>query len=565
MPEIDTKISDKNSFRKGARFILFSGLSLFIVFVLFSFVVFLLINNYLKSERFKLSLESRINNELKVNSNFGDFRWQGTTVDTDQLKVEGYEGSILSKLKADGIRARINIGAVKRRVWEVAGLDINRINLLIDSNRLNGTYENQNESQEQGKDSQENGFLKRFLPNRLEVNQIRVGELNFNYFDEKLNLEGRKFSLLSVPGSSSEYYKVKIMGGDLWPKGFDRLELIDAELRASSTNLIIDRSDLRLYENSSLTISGDLEFNQDGTSWSLLGNLRDVPAAELLADDWIKRLKGSIDVDLDLSGTKDEGKISGKATLREGSLEAMPILDRVDALLGSSKFRKLTFNDFELSFEKQNKEVWDINNVYILTSGTACLCGKMTYDDGQVVAGSYMLGITPETIKWVPLLKKGIITKVFSNSRDSAFESVFGDNAMGVTKPPEGFLWAVANIKKGSSDPYTSDLRRQFFEFGGAELWGDIVGVSQKALEAIKILSETATDKGVNILDVLIADDVDTGAVFGMANIKRAAQELGVSIEIDRILKDFVEETFELPSQLLRGGQGLLEALLPGE
>ncbi|MEC7357550.1 MAG: hypothetical protein VYC09_03840, partial [Verrucomicrobiota bacterium] len=96
MPEIDTKISDKNSFRKGARFILFSGLSLFIVFVLFSFVVFLLINNYLKSERFKLSLESRINNELKVNSNFGDFRWQGTTVDTDQLKVEGYEGSILS-------------------------------------------------------------------------------------------------------------------------------------------------------------------------------------------------------------------------------------------------------------------------------------------------------------------------------------------------------------------------------------------------------------------------------------------------------------------------------------
>ena len=565
MPEIDTKISDKNSFRKGARFILFSGLSLFIVFVLFSFVVFLLINDYLKSERFKLSLESRINNVLKVNSDFGEFRWQGTTVDTDQFKVEGYEGSILSKLKADGIRARINIGAVKRRVWEVAGLDINRINLLIDSSRLNGTYENQNESQEQGMDAHENGFLKRFLPNRLEVNQIRVGELNFNYLDEKLNLEGRKFSLLSVPISSSEYHKVKIMGGDLWPKGFDRLELIDAELRASSSNIIIDRSDFRLYENSSLTISGDLEFNQDGRSWSLLGNLRDVPASELLADDWIKRLKGSIDVDLDLSGTNDEGEISGKATLREGSLEAMPILDRVDALLGSSKFRKLTFNNFELSFEKQNKDVWDINNVYVLTSGTACLCGKMTYVDGQVASGSYMLGITPETIKWVPLLKKGIISKVFSQSRDAAFESVFADNAKGVTKPPEGFLWAVANIEKGSSDPYTSDLRRQFFEFGGAELWGDIVGVSQKALEAIKILSETAKDKGVNILDVLIADDVDTDAVFGMANIKRAAQELGVSIEIDRILKDFVEETFELPSQLLRGGQGLLEALLPGE
>jgi hypothetical protein len=48
-----------------------------------------------------------------------------------------------------------------------------------------------------------------------------------------------------------------------------------------------------------------------------------------------------------------------------------------------------------------------------------------------------------------------------------------------------------------------------------------------------------------------------------MAIIKRAAQELGISIEIDGILKGLVEDTFELPSKLLNGGQGLLEALLP--
>ncbi|NCG27898.1 MAG: hypothetical protein GWP42_10205, partial [Verrucomicrobiales bacterium] len=291
----------------------------------------------MKSESFKISLENRINNELKVSSNFDEFRWQGTTVDTDQLKAEGYEGAIFSKLRADGIRARVNIGAVKRRAWEVTGLDINRINVLINSKRLTDEDRNLDESRDQGLHSQDDGFLKSFLPNKLEVNQIRVGELNFNYFDQDLNLEGRKFSLLSVLGSSSEFYKIKINGGDLWPKGFERLELIDAELRVSSSNLIIDRSDFRLYENSSLSVSGDVAFNQDGRSWNIRSNLRDVPAAELLVDDWIKRLKGSIDVDLNLSGTNDDSKVTGKATLREGSLEAMPILDRIDALLGSSK------------------------------------------------------------------------------------------------------------------------------------------------------------------------------------------------------------------------------------
>ena len=401
------------------------------------------------------------------------------------------------------------------------------------------------------------------MPNKLEVNQIRVGELNFNYFNEKLNLEGRNFSLLSLPSSSLDFYKVKIIGGYLWPKGFDRLELIDAELRASSSNLIIDRSDFRLFQNASLSVSGELQFNQDGNLCSLQSNLRDVPASELLTEDWIKKLKGQIDVDLDLSGPIDDIELSGKATLREGSLEAMPILDRIDALLGSSKFRKLSFNDFTISFERQEDQILEIFNVFVLTSGTACLSGKLKYQDGKVTSGTYMIGITPETIKWVPLLKKGIITKVFSYDRDTAFERVFADNLKSVAKPPDGFLWAVAKIDENSSDPYTADLRGQFFEFGGAGLWGDLVGVSQKALEAVKLLSETAKDRGVDILDILIVDDANSGGIFSSANIKRAAQELGVTTEIDGILKDLVEDDFELPSQLLKEGRGLLETLLP--
>ena len=172
MPEIHIKITDKNRFRKGARVILFFCLTLFIGFVLFSFVVFLFLNKYLKSESFKISLENRINNELEVSSNFDEFRWQGTTVDTDQLKAEGYEGAIFSKLRADGIRARVNIGAVKRRTWEVTGLDINRINLLIDSNRLTDAGENLGDTKGQELDSQDNGFLKRFLPKRSKITKI---------------------------------------------------------------------------------------------------------------------------------------------------------------------------------------------------------------------------------------------------------------------------------------------------------------------------------------------------------------------------------------------------------
>ena len=119
----------------------------------------------------------------------------------------------------------------------------------------------------------------------------------------------------------------------------------------------------------------------------------------------IKKLKGTIDVDLELSGDGEDKSVNGKAMLRDGSIEAMPILDRIDAILGSSKFRKLIFNDFTLSFENGDDKSWDIFHVYVLTSGTACLSGKLNYKDGKVSSGTYMIGVTPETIKWVPLLK----------------------------------------------------------------------------------------------------------------------------------------------------------------
>ena len=141
----------------------------------------------MKSEKFKISLEDRINKEFKVSSDFNDFRWQGTTFDTDQLKVEGFEGAFFSKLRADGIRARINIGAVKRRVWEVAGLDINRINLLIDSDRSTDLKKHQDTDQDESEEARGSGILKHFLPNKLDINQIRVGEFNFNYFNDEFS------------------------------------------------------------------------------------------------------------------------------------------------------------------------------------------------------------------------------------------------------------------------------------------------------------------------------------------------------------------------------------------
>lgn len=550
----------------GRRLIIAGGV-LMALLVVGGFILYLGLRAYLQSDRFRGMLGERVSETLKAEGEFAEFKWTGATAYTDYYKAHGFEDSSFSRVKADSIKTRINFGSVRRGVWELSNIDIDRVNVLVDRGDRALRPKMFEETESAGDDSGGSGgsFLSRFIPQEVEVKRIGIAELNCDVHAAKRNFLARRIGVEVEPISSSEMYRIRARRGQITVDEKIKLDLAEADFRFGGGRAIIDRAALTLYDGATLGLSGEAELADGGLAdIDVEARVRDLEAAKILPDDWVKKLKGTIEIDATLTGTptSEAGlSLEGVARLRGGVLEAMPVLERVDEMLGSSKFRRLSFSDFRVRF-KRGSDALELQDYYVLSAASACLKGRALVPDEGQPTGIYMLGVTADTIKWLPLIKKAVIEGVFSHSRDEAFAEVFGDSPDDIEKPPEGFRWAVARIVPGAPDPYSSDLREQFFEAGGMAIWGQLAGLTTKGVEALKILTDAAKTKGVNVATVLASGE-EGEDMFSPENLLRAAGELGVTAPMESLMKGLIDGVGELPSTLFDTGSNLLNGLLP--
>lgn len=548
-----------------AKWLGFSALALVVLLVLGGFALYLGLKSYLHGERFRGMLAEEVGGVSEAEVEFGEFKWTGTSAYTETMKAHGFPEASFSKIKAEGIETRVDFGAVRRGVWEIADLNIKQVNVLVDDKdraRRKSSDASAETAESEDGDSGGGGLFSRFVPDRVELAKAAVGEFNVDAaFGESL-VTTRGMRLEIEPTASSDVFRIGARRGTVRIPDQPVMELEEADLRAGLDGVIIDSASLIVHDTGRLGVSGRVESADDGQKMlDVEVRLREGPADKILPEDWIKSLKGTIEADVGVTGSLAESPVlDGEIRLIDGVLEAMPALDRIDEMLGSSKFRRLSFNDFEVRFER-NGDSTKLTDFYARSAGSACLKGRANLPVSGGPSGRYMLGITPDTIKWLPIIKKQIIENVFKHDRDSAFSQVFG-SAAGIEKPPEGFLWAIADIDPSSAEPYTADLRAQFFEFGGTAIWAELVGVSEQGLAALNLLTEAAKESGVDAMAVL-ADGAGEGGLFAPDNLMRAAGELGVTAGMEKVMQDVIEGVGELPSTLIDAGSDLLKGLIP--
>jgi hypothetical protein len=241
--------------------------------------------------------------------------------------------------------------------------------------------------------------------------------------------------------------------------------------------------------------------------------------------------------------------------LRNGSLEAMPVLKRVDALAGTTRFRKLNFTQVEVEFEKRTGAL-EFREALFESAGLGCLKGRMVHANG-VPEGIYMLGVSPDTIKYIPIGRKQIVEQVFRKDRESAFAEVFPRaSANDITMPPDGYRWMVGRIDPSSPEPYTADLRRQFIEAGGLAIWAELQGMPDRVVKAAGEVAKVAGDQGVDLISML----ADEG--FGTESLQLTegmVEKLGETLKID----DLFEEGTAIPKAIIDSGFDVINELNP--
>ena len=323
----------------------------------------------------------------------------------------------------------------------------------------------------------------------------------------------------------------------------------------------MDSFDFNLFDESRARLFGEIIASKS-PSLDIECKLSDLPADKILPEDWIKKLKGLINIDINIDGSVDNPIIQGSAQLINGSLEALPILERIDEFLGTSKFRRLALNEFNITYSVGKSRSVNIDQFYSLTHGTVCLTGVFSYKNRKIDSGKYMIGITPETLKWLTLSKKEILDNVFTFNKDDAFNEVFDlSNENDKLKiPPDGFKWAVCQVDTDSPDPFTSDIRKQIINSGGLALWAELNGLSKVGLEALDLIVKTSKGKGIDINNLLSSERYSLDS----ESFKNIATKLEITEQMNLILDQLTDDVFNLPNKIIRDGSSLLEKFFLG-
>ena len=539
---------------------LFTILCSFIFGVLFLFVIFIFTSSYLKSGKFKRFIETKISQNLNIEGEFDKFNWSGPSLNSNEFSAKGYADNPLSKIRANGIRANINLGAIKNKTWEVSSVDINQLNFLVNESdkKFSNPYKNRvNEFHQK----ESNWFKKLFFPNKLIFKSFRVNNINFDFNNYPLTIFGRGISLNAEESSVLNSYKIKAFNGGVWIDDFPKLLLKEGHFRNVGNKIIMDSFDFNLFDESRARLFGEIIASKS-PSLDIECKLSDLPADKILPEDWIKKLKGLINIDININGSVDNPIIQGSAQLINGSLEALPILERIDEFLGTSKFRRLALNEFNITYSVGKSHSVNIDQFYSLTHGTVCLTGIFSYKNQNIDSGKYMIGITPETLKWLTLSKKEILDNVFTFNKDDAFNKVFDlSNENDKLKiPPDGFKWAVCQVDTDSPDPFTSDIRKQIINSGGLALWAELNGLSKVGLEALDLIVKTSKEKGIDINNLLSTERYPIDS----ESLKNIASKLEITEQMNLILDQLTEDVFNLPNKIFSDGSSLLEKFFLG-
>lgn len=417
-----------------------------------------MLRRYLHSDSFRLFLSARASQAAGVIGEFAPFEWDGLAVNTENFQAKGV--GMITSLRADGLHTEVGLGGVQRGVWEIRDSSVRRLEVAIDVRKSAALPEEGIASAKP--DIAKSAPQHSWLPREAEVQGVDVRELVVKAALEKGLASISGMSLHAEQAGGKNSYRAEAKGGKiLLPfRTVPELRLERARLRYQDGQAFLTDATLAAWSKGSIHSTG--EWDLKSQRYTFQGDAREIQFEDLLSADWAKRLTGEIASDFTLDNPSGSPRASGKMTVRNGAITALPMLDALATYIDTCRFRNIPLNEAKCDWRWQQGEL-SLSHLVLASEGLIRLEGDLTVR-GEVMDGNFRLGIPPGTLARIP----GAETDVF----------VLGER---------GLLWAPLHLT-GNLDHPKEDLSERLIAAAGQRVIEQIPQIGEKVLEIAQSL-----------------------------------------------------------------------------
>lgn len=434
----------------GKRILWFSLGSLALLAVIAFIVGYAWIGRYLRSEPFRQLVSAKTSGALKVIGEFQPLSWTGASVYSDHFVGTPTPGGYLEKLSANRIRVEVNFRQIFSGAWRVDEVNIGNLSATF------GTADSLQPAPVAAVEEPPASALPGWLPRRFEVGSVNIENADLAARDLALN--GAKLTIR--PDGTA--WKIQGAGGQFLAKDFPALSLSSLNARVTTSQFFLTQAAARPASGGNLTATGEMTFGNGNSEFRI--DFTDIQARELLPNDVTRYLSGLLSGTTVLKATASAQTASGNFTLTEGLVKDLPALKQLAKFTQSPQFERLPLQTLSGDYLNDATGL-EVKNFVAESKGLLRVEGKFHLGKNQELHGNFLVGLTPQTLQWLP----GSQDRVFTESRN-------------------GYLWTRVQLGGTTSKP-TEDLSDRL-----------AVAMGQQVIQQGADLIRQSPDKAINTI-----------------------------------------------------------------
>jgi hypothetical protein len=425
------------------------------------------LSRYLRSAEFRRKIEERAGITMRAEVKASPQQFEGTQFYSGGFEARGTKEASFSKITVENIRGEYQIPSFLRllmgdRKVSADNIEVQRVNAeFLPGDRLDLDLP----AREPG-------------PHNVEVKRVNVREIRALWSNWELT--GAAARINAVEGG----WKAEGETGKLvtdW--GLPAFDLTSARVvyKEAERSIIIQEARARAA-GGEVTATGEAAFSKE---LGLLIHAKDVNVTPLLPEDWRARLHGKLEGEAKLRTPlvgADTGMftLAGNVSLKQGTLEALPILHKIADYTKTDQFRHVPIDQLtgDFTYERKGKSL-KVTNFVLESRQLIRITGAFNIIDGEI-DGAFAVGITPSPLKWLP----------------GAEERVF-------TVQSGGYAWTRMRLSGQASSPKEDLSGRLVMAAGGAV----VDKVEETATKAADKAIDTGKKAAAGVFDLLFGGE----------------------------------------------------------